>query len=76
MIDGMQAILHGPIRALGLQHKASLIAIACHWKLGLPLAAILAFGCDLGVFGLMFGFSAATMTELISYAYIVMKEDW
>ena len=76
LVDGMQATLHGPIRALGLQHKAGLIAISCYWLIGLPLAAILAFKCDYGVYGLMSGFSSATITEAIAFAIIVKRKNW
>eukprot|EP00354_Favella_ehrenbergii_P007734 CAMPEP_0170476806 /NCGR_PEP_ID=MMETSP0123-20130129/18153_1 /TAXON_ID=182087 /ORGANISM="Favella ehrenbergii, Strain Fehren 1" /LENGTH=130 /DNA_ID=CAMNT_0010748077 /DNA_START=915 /DNA_END=1304 /DNA_ORIENTATION=- len=76
MVDGMQAIHHGPIRALGLQKRAGYIAISCYWLLGLPLAALLAFKCNFGVYGLMAGFSSASLVELISYALVLLSKDW
>mmetsp|Transcript_19650 Transcript_19650/g.23290 ORF Transcript_19650/g.23290 Transcript_19650/m.23290 type:complete len:208 (-) Transcript_19650:121-744(-) len=76
MFDGMQAAMHGPIRALGLQKRASLIAITSYWLLGLPVAALLAFKCNMGVFGLMAGFAAAIILEFTAYAAILGTKNW
>ena len=76
IVDAFQAILHGPIRALGLQRKASIIAICCYWLIGLPLAAIFAFWCDYGVYGLLVGQSCATLSEAIAFSIIVKRKDW
>mmetsp|Transcript_13630 Transcript_13630/g.18646 ORF Transcript_13630/g.18646 Transcript_13630/m.18646 type:complete len:91 (-) Transcript_13630:269-541(-) len=43
VMDGLQGVCQGPIRALGLQMKASYIAIGSYWLFGLPVAYLLAF---------------------------------
>lgn len=55
LTDGMQGYLSGPIRALGLQQKASYVAIACHWLVAIPLAAALGIWQEMGPMGLMAG---------------------
>jgi len=69
-------VFHGPIRALGLQKTAGLIAVLCNWPLGLPLAAIFAFKTNFGVFGLMAGFSSSSFCELISYLILLVRKNW
>ena len=76
ILDGIQGVAQGPIRALGLQRKASLIAIVSYWIFGLPFAWLLAFVCDYGVLGLLSGFSFATLGQCICYVTIVHKADW
>ena len=50
--DCMQGFLQGPIRAIGLQGRASCYTIVLFYLLGLPLAIVLGFKLDLGVMGL------------------------
>ena len=52
IFDGMQGYLQGPIRAMGLQQKASYAAIACYYGIGLPMACLFVFKFDMGVMGL------------------------
>ena len=61
LFDGLQGYLQGPIRAMGLQQRASYFAIAVYWLFGVPFAAFLSFGKDLGVLGLQLGFSIAVI---------------
>ena len=57
--EGLQGYLAGPIRGLGLQKTASIIAIVCYCFVGLPFAAVSAFKYDFGVYGIMGGILAA-----------------
>lgn len=50
--DSMQAYLQGPIRAVGLQGKASLYTIVAFYAIGLPLAWYLGIKREMGVMGL------------------------
>ena len=59
--DGLQGIMHGPLRSMGLQTYGSIVAFVCWWLYGLPCAAFLAFYADLGLPGLMGGFYSATI---------------
>ena len=43
IFDGMQLIFQSPIRAMGLQKRASYFAIGCYYLIGIPTSAIFAF---------------------------------
>ena len=55
LFDGAQGYLQGPIRALGLQKRASYFAICSYWLLAIPVALILSFWLEIGIVGLSFG---------------------
>ena len=40
---------------MGLQKKASYYAIASHWAIAIPMAALLCFWLDIGAIGLPIG---------------------
>ena len=73
LFDGGQGYLQGPIRAMGLQHKASLYAIACYWIIGVPLAIMFGFWKDFGCFGLYAGIAVAVLFQFISYLIILIR---
>ena len=52
IFDGMQTFMQGPIRAMGIQRKASYFAIATFYLIGIPLAFVLVFYTSLGLIGL------------------------
>ena len=76
LFDGIQGYLQGPIRAMGLQKRASYFAIACYYIVGIPLAWFLAMKRDLGVLGLNAGFSLAVAIQAIAYGFILYKSNW
>ena len=50
--------------------------MGCNWLIGLPLAALFAYKCDLGVRGLLFGLITATVFQAMGcYATLKLK-DW
>ena len=57
--DGMQGYLQGPIRAIGLQSKASCYTLVCYYCIGVPLACYLALKKEMGVVGLQIGVGIA-----------------
>ena len=76
LFDGSQGFLQGPIRALGLQKRASYLALAMNWAVGVPLAAICAFTLDFGLVGLQGGFSSAMIGQSLGYMLILKCKDW
>lgn len=74
--DGTVGYLHGPIRAMGLQKKASYVAIAVYWLFGLPLAGVFSFALGFGVYGLFGGFLAPTALQASLYFRILFRTDW
>ena len=73
---GSQGYLQGPIRAMGLQKRASYFAIASYWFLAIPLAAICAFKLDIGVIGLSVGLFFGVVFQACSYLHIVLRQNW
>jgi len=76
LADGIAGYLAGPIRALGLQKKASYLALICYWLIGIPLSCFLAFKCDWGVTGLLSGLLVALVLSVIFYFMLILKQDW
>ena len=74
--DGMQGFLQGPIRAIGLQKKASFWTFLCYYVIGIPVACYLALKKDMGVIGLQLGVGIAIFLQCLSYVIILMRSDW
>lgn len=76
LATGTQTFFTGVIRGLGLQKKASYIALLSHWVIGLPLAALFAFVLDFRVNGLLMGSFFAGVIQVISYFFLVLRANW
>ena len=59
--DGINALLNGPIRSLGLEKKLIYWAIGSYYAIVLPLALKLVYHFDLGVVGLQSSLAKASM---------------
>jgi MATE family, multidrug efflux pump len=57
LFDGMQGVTTGVLRGLGDTRTAMLANVVGHWLIGLPVAAVMAFGLGWGVIGLWAGLS-------------------
>jgi multidrug resistance protein, MATE family len=57
LFDGIQVVTTGALRGLGDTRTAMLANLVGHWLIGLPLAALMAFGLGWGVVGLWAGLS-------------------
>ncbi len=68
--DGVQMIFHGVIKGLGKQKYASIAALIILYPINIPLAYILAFILDLGIFGLWY--SQLTVVYLLAFTYITI----
>ena len=76
IFDAMQGYLQGPIRAMGLQKRASYAAIACYYGIGLPMACLFVYKFDMGVMGLRSGITAAFFVQFCCYSMILLSQDW
>ena len=76
IFDSAQNYLCGPIRALNPPAKALNWAMLLLLILGLPLACLLCFYSDMGLFGLQLGIGIAVFLQTIIYAYCVYSCDW
>ncbi len=61
LFDGLQVVATGLLRGAGDTRTAMTLNIVAHWGLGLPVAAILAFGAGWGVIGIWIGLCAGLM---------------
>jgi MATE family multidrug resistance protein len=57
LFDGLQGVTTGALRGLGDTRTAMLANVIGHWLVGLPFAAVMAFGVGWGVIGLWAGLS-------------------
>jgi MATE family multidrug resistance protein len=55
LFDGVQGVAAGALRGAGDVRFAFLANVGAHWLVGFPLALLLGFATDLGVFGLWWG---------------------
>ena len=74
--DCMQGFLQGPIRAIGLQGRASCYTIVLFYLVGLPVACLLGFKFEMGVMGLQAGVGLALMLQFVTYALILRFSNW
>ena len=73
--DFMQCVSGGIIRSMGHQKYATYSSIVFYWFLLVPLAYILVFQFDLGVFGLWTSTPLALTLLSISFIYIIYSTD-
>ena len=72
----MQTYMQGPIRAIELQDRASLITFLLYYLIGLPLAFYLALPTSLGIVGLQLGIGVAIFLQFLTYAIMLKRSDW
>jgi len=76
VFDLTQGFLQGPLRALTLQVRASLICIICNWVFTLPLAILFAFQFSMGIYGLWWGATIGIGIQLFAYIYLFSTSDY
>ena len=76
IFDGAQGYLQGPIRALGLQQRASYFAITSYWVIAIPISLIFSFWLEIGVIGLSIGISMGVLFQFVSYLFILLRQNW
>lgn len=52
------------------------IAIPTYWVVGVPSAWYLAFSTTMGVQGLLLGFNAAIIIQLVAFILLLWRIDW
>ncbi|OWZ21801.1 Multidrug/Oligosaccharidyl-lipid/Polysaccharide (MOP) Flippase transporter [Phytophthora megakarya] len=55
IVDGLNAVMQGVLRGAGKQKAAAITNALAYYVFGIPLGALLAFQCNLGVEGLWLG---------------------
>jgi len=72
LFDGVQAVAAGVLRGAGDTRFPAVLALLAFWILGVPLAAGLAFGLDLGARGLWIGLDAMLILFSLLLAWRVL----
>ena len=70
-----QLFLQGPIRAMGLQDKASRISLFSNYILGIPCCLIFGLWLNLDLIGLAIGIGVAQNTMAILYYRLIRQTD-
>ncbi|KDO35047.1 hypothetical protein SPRG_01111 [Saprolegnia parasitica CBS 223.65] len=76
VLDGVNAVSHGVFHAMGLQSKATIINAVAFYIVGVPLAAVFGFPCNLELKGLWLGFTLGSLTCCVLYAVWLRRLDW
>ncbi|POM69585.1 Multidrug/Oligosaccharidyl-lipid/polysaccharide (MOP) Flippase Superfamily [Phytophthora palmivora] len=75
VMDGLNAVIQGIFRGTGKQKTAAIANAVSYYVFGVPLGALLAFQCDLGVEGLWLGISFGNVMA-VSAMVMVMLYYW
>lgn len=76
IVDAIQIILNGIIKGLGKQKVASIVALVILYPVMLPLAYLLAFVLNYGIYGLWYSQLISVFLLAISYFIIIFCLDW
>jgi MATE family multidrug resistance protein len=67
LFDGVQATGLGVLRGLSDVKIPTLLALISYWLIALPLAYVLGFRFNLGVYGIWFGLSAGLIFAALAF---------
>ncbi|KAG1708778.1 hypothetical protein DVH05_022400 [Phytophthora capsici] len=72
VMDGLNAVIQGVFRGAGMQKHAAIANGVSYYVFGVPLGALLAFQCNLGVKGLWFGISFGNILAVSAMAALML----
>ncbi|KAF0692551.1 Aste57867_16363 [Aphanomyces stellatus] len=76
MIDSMNCVTTGVLRAMGKQQIGVLVLSGAYYVVGIPAAAIFAFGVEWSIEGLWIGFTCGTTIACLAYAIQIRAINW
>jgi len=76
IIDGIQAVSAGILRGVGRPTPGTVCNLVGHYAIGIPLAATLAFGFKMGIYGLWIGLFFGLLVVSIMLVTFVIRIDW
>jgi MATE family multidrug resistance protein len=76
VVDATNCVIQGIYRGTGRQHMAARLNAIAFYVVGIPLAALLAFGCHWDVEGLWIGFAAGMAFSLGTCSYVLYHASW
>lgn len=74
--DTIHGVQSGIIKGLGRQVYGSVYTLFCYYILGLPLALLFGFTLEMGVAGLWFGYTIASIFLDAGFWVIINCCDW
>ncbi|KAM6579527.1 hypothetical protein CsatA_003301 [Cannabis sativa] len=74
--DGIQCVLSGSVRGLGMQKIGAYVNLAAYYVMGIPIAIVLAFVFHIGGKGLWIGIIVALIMQALCLALITICTDW
>lgn len=75
-IDGMQNILAGIIKGLGIQGQASIGTVITSMFISIPLSVLFAFYFNMSLPGLWYGLSVGLIILICIFVWMLVKADW
>ncbi|KAL3663047.1 hypothetical protein V7S43_011989 [Phytophthora oleae] len=72
VMDGLNAVIQGVFRGAGMQNHAAIANGVSYYVFGVPLGALLAFQCSLGVKGLWFGISFGNILAVSAMTVLML----
>ena len=76
LVDGIQGTSAGVLRGCGRQTLVAFTNFLGFWVLGLPVGALLAFECGLGVYGVWWGITLGLTVAAIVSIFLLNRVNW
>ncbi|KAG9077507.1 hypothetical protein FRC06_008875, partial [Ceratobasidium sp. 370] len=76
IVDGVNAVTAGVLRARGKQSLGALVNITAYYVIGIPLGIYLAFWWDMHLKGLWVGLSVALFYSAFVSVWVVLRTNW
>lgn len=74
--DGLQCAMSGLLKGAGKQRLCGPIVVCCYFLVALPVASVLTFRYNCGVFGLAVGTTIGTWLHFLCYMVVLYLVDW
>ncbi|ELU44319.1 multidrug/Oligosaccharidyl-lipid/Polysaccharide flippase [Rhizoctonia solani AG-1 IA] len=76
IVDGMNAVTGGALRARGKQSLGALVNVTAYYVVGIPLGIYLAFWWNMELRGLWIGLATALFYSAVVSAYVILRTNW
>jgi MATE family multidrug resistance protein len=75
-MDGLQCVLSGSVRGIGMQEIGAFINLGAYYLVGIPCAVLFAFVLHIGGKGLWLGILCALVVQVACLFIIVLRTNW
>ncbi|KAG8733192.1 hypothetical protein FRC11_008051 [Ceratobasidium sp. 423] len=76
IVDGMNAVTAGALRARGKQSLGALVNVTAYYVIGIPLGVYLAFWWNMDLQGLWIGLATALLYSAVVSVYVILRTNW